>query len=178
MIYTDDEIEFLITDIIEQVDNRKKEYDIHNYILDELSMTVSIYKLSSVNHYRMYLKVFPYGSDDEYCDETILFNESKDTIKEIVNFLLKFRDNYKYSKILDTVIKNNEFVKKEKKCMLMNKICKNEEVEMCCVCMEPNLLKTPCKHNLCRVCYNKTEDTYDAEVDDEVKKCPICREHI
>lgn len=179
MIYTDDETEFLVNDISEKIDNNKNsDYDIYSYILDGLSMTVSIDKLTSTKHYRMILKVHPYGCDDEYCDETILFNECKDSIKEIVDFLFTFRNNYKYSKIIDTVVKNSEFVKREKKCMLLNKLCKNEEVENCCVCLEPNLLKTPCNHNLCRVCFDNIKYLYDDDIGDEVKKCPMCREHI
>ena len=182
MIYTDDETEFLINEISERIDDDKKrqyDYDIYNYIIDDLPTTITIQKLFSSNRYRMLLKVSQYSpDDDECCDETILFNDSKDTIKEIVNLLFTFRNEYKYSKINDTVIKNSDFVRKEKKCLLMNKLCKNEEVELCCVCMELNLLKTPCKHNLCRVCYTHIDFTYDEETEDEVKKCPVCRGHI
>ena len=177
--YTEDETEFLVNEISERIDNNKNSnYDIFNYILDGLSMTVSIDKLTSSKRYRMILKTYPYGCDDEYCDETILFHECKENIKEIVDFLFTFRNNYKYSKIIDTIVKNNEFVKKEKRFMLLNKLCKNEEIENCCVCLEPNLLKTTCNHNLCRVCYSNIKYLYDDEIGDEVKKCPMCREQI
>jgi hypothetical protein len=181
MIYNDDEIEFLINDISEEIDNEEKNsprsYDIYNYMLDELCMTVTIFKIST-GQYRLMLKTDSY-SDDEFSNENILLHECNNSLKGIVEFLLNLRNNHKYSKLLDSVVKNNEFVKKEKKCLLMNKLCKNEEVDMCCVCMEPNTLKTPiCKHNLCRICYTKIEYLYDEDHEDEIKKCPMCRESI
>ena len=43
-----------------------------------------------------------------------------------------------------------------------------ENIDECCICLEPTNTKTNCHHTLCKSCYKKMKDV----------KCPICRENI
>jgi len=44
----------------------------------------------------------------------------------------------------------------------------NKKDEECCVCMERTITKTPCKHILCFLCWEKLK----------ILKCPCCRSNI
>jgi|DEB0MinimDraft_6_1074348.scaffolds.fasta_scaffold29817_2 hypothetical protein len=60
--------------------------------------------------------------------------------------------------------------------------CSNIEIEKgeeCCVCYEPTLTKTWCKHSVCFRCMENISTYYQEEHDGlSTKDCPICRKNI
>jgi hypothetical protein len=50
-------------------------------------------------------------------------------------------------------------------------LCDGKQIDTCCVCLEETIVKTPCNHHLCYGCRYRLE-----EDEDDMKKCPLCRE--
>jgi len=97
-----------------------------------------------------------------------IFEESFSRFNSVINFVLEFKKNYRYSKLLDYIIKKDEIVLKEQLFAVRKKFSGvNLEDLICCVCKEPNSTLTDiCNHNLCRDCHQKIF---------KQKKCPVCR---
>ena len=168
MSFNNEEIEYLCKELID-----KKLYRIRNYIINDLNCTMFVSN----------------KTDNKYiCLETNAFDETEIQIceieynckstKNLVEFIISFRDNYQYSKVLDSVVNKKEIEKKEKTCSIFTKLCTGKEIENCSVCLEPNTVTTICDHSLCRECFSKIRFSIDPK-DDELKKmCPLCRSGI
>jgi len=93
---------------------------------------------------------------------------NKNVIKlfNVLYNILKFRDKYCYSKVLDEIILKTVIKQKEEIQQCNNYICNINKYD-CCVCLEPISIKckTQCGHYVCRLCISKLRP----------KKCPMCR---
>jgi hypothetical protein len=98
--------------------------------------------------------------------------------KTITNFLFAFRTCYSYSKILDEIVDKKDIKKEEKTTVALTKFCKQEKIEKCSVCYEFNTVKTICKHNLCRTCFQNIKIISNEDEDFKYKECPICRNYL
>ena len=112
---------------------------------------------------------------------TILFVKECKTLEQVIKLLFSLRHEYKYSKLTDNFEEKEKLSYIEKKVIVFNKLCDYESIDVCCVCLEPNILLTEkCRHCLCRLCFTKikfiTEDNDDD--DDDYKLCPLCRKSI
>jgi len=101
----------------------------------------------------------------------VLFNKNDEEIIENIKILLNKIYNLKnifcYSKILDSLISKEKIEYQEKLYLAKNFISHNY-IDTCCVCLEQNIILTPCDHNLCKVCYFEINKELHA-------KCPMCR---
>jgi hypothetical protein len=183
--FTDEDFQFFLTDISsaeeKHKDNSNIEYEIYSiykYVLNGLQTIIRIFKLPE--NYKMVICIDEYVCRYEYNTyfNKNLFVSFHDTLRDLISLLFHFRNNYKYSKVIDCIIDNARFSKLEMRHKLMNKICNNEEFEECCVCLELNSVKTSCNHNVCRQCYIKIEPHEDSDDGEEYIPCPLCRESI
>ena len=103
MSFNNEEIEYLCKELID-----KKLYRIRNYIINDLNCTMFVSN----------------KTDNKYiCLETNAFDETEIQIceieynckstKNLVEFIISFRDNYQYSKVLDSVVNKKEIEKIE-----------------------------------------------------------------
>ena len=97
---------------------------------------------------------------------------------EVIDYIYNIRKQYTYSKLLDTLILNDNFLKEERRIKSLMFI-KDETFDECCVCMEKNTVLTNCGHNLCRSCHsqilfkNKIINNKQHQF-----SCPMCRQCI
>ena len=96
-------------------------------------------------------------------DENIIDESEK--IINVLKKIHKIKDEYVYSKLLDSIILKKELVDEEKLKKATNWLVHNETDE-CCVCNDEinENLKTACNHLICRICIEQVKD-----------KCPMCR---
>lgn len=176
----EEEIISLIKDDI----NSKEMSMMYNYILHDYKfydILTDVYINKNHKHSKdiFNLKVTAIDSYKE------LFSKSFSDVEDILKFLLNiFRREYKYSKITD-LIESKKLISTHEKLFISKKIlCANVEKEnmTCTVCFDINSVFTDCKHNLCRICYDKLKFTsyYDEDDEEEIngKQCPICRKFI
>ncbi len=117
-------------------------------------------------------------------DSTPVFLEDFSKVEDaFTSLFILTKDEGKliYSKITDKVYETDlKLLNDEEKRNALNFIC-NKKIEECCVCNDLNVVKTHCKHNLCRLCYKKILDTAGLGChyeDENGASCPICREDI
>lgn len=194
---TDEDISFLIKDIktnYDKFDSKSSSstiYTINNFIFEnDLRLNFKIIRLEQ--RLKTFVTITSYhnpecDSDDyhEWLDSLLLVkdylinNDNVEiTIKDIITFICSFREEYRYSKILDKIDKNSTIIHNERKQIILKKICSEKEYETCCVCYEANSVLTSCLHNVCRKCHSKIKYIYDDEMEMEVKPCPMCRQEI
>lgn len=111
------------------------------------------------------------GKDDKEEIKKLLDKE----VTDILNFIYNIKNNLVYSKLLDQLIDKEIKFKKEEEILAKN-FLKHHEVETCCVCMEQNIIKTFCNHNLCKECFSKIRNDEEREYEELHLKCPICRQ--
>lgn len=107
----------------------------------------------------------------DYKDDTYMFGY----INGKINQILKQIESLEYDKYFDVFVNTSDkeqAVKHKIQQLLLEESKKKETVPICCVCHDACLLKTPCRHHLCLVCFNNLELIH------ATKKCPMCRETI
>jgi hypothetical protein len=123
------------------------------------------------------LMFWTHGQEDN--DEVIIFNKSANLIEELLLCIYKITKNEEiyYCRINDSIYENKEDFEKRSK-HTHAKLFLTNQLEECCVCHEPNSIKTICDHNLCRLCFNKTKQNITCNICGELEaliKCPVCR---
>jgi hypothetical protein len=201
-ILTDDDISFLVKDI--KANNDKYNpllsstppapviYKINNFIFEDV-LRIDFKLVRLENRIKLMTTITSYydsmREDEEYYEwyDTMLLvkdfdiSDGKDkdlVIKNIVLLISSFRTNYRYSKILDSIDENSISLKKERRHIILHKLCKEKDIDTCCVCYDPNTVTTDCNHNVCRKCHAKIKFIIDEETDTEMKSCPMCRQQI
>jgi len=154
---------------------------------DKLSfrMIIRIFKLSSgsksicidVDH----INYNTFESDDNYTTDILLHQiytsstENDIIINDISNFLLNFRKNYAFSKVLDKLILKKNKENEDKMNLFLFEEADPYKERICCVCNDLSLTFTKCNHNLCRVCFSSIEIENEQNECCFWKKCPMCR---
>ena len=198
-ILTEEDIMFIVKDIKANNDKYKPLtngspviYKINNFIFEELNIDFKIVRLE--NRLKIMITTTSYydstREDDEYYEwyDIMLLvkdfeldvdgKDQESVIKNIVLFISSFRTNYRYSKILDKIDENRVLLKKERRHIILHKLCKEKDIDTCCVCYDPNTVITDCNHNVCRKCHSKIKEIYDEDIELEIKPCPMCRQQI
>ena len=116
--------------------------------------------------YYLYSKSFPKTTEKLEADQVEAY------LKEILEIIPTLRFDKKTTKLTADYVYDSEVVALFK---FDNTTTKYEE---CCVCQEFCGSKTECKHSLCLMCISSMPRVYDEEEDEEIKKCPLCREKI
>jgi uncharacterized protein YeeX (DUF496 family) len=167
--------------LLKEINENPNDVKFDNFEFNDL--TISYVKITTIQNYidlTFFINDYSYNSaTNEFVFKSVMnvrfFKENlKKNIKEAVKFLLNIRENYKYSRITDFIIKNDQIEKEEKKEIAFHQICKNKQFDKCCVCYEYNSILTKCNHNLCRICHAKLEVLHD-DIICCYKKCPMCR---
>jgi hypothetical protein len=118
-----------------------------------------------------------YGYEEN--EEVIIFNKSANLIEELLFSIYKITKNEEiyYCKINDMMYETKEEFENRSK-HTHAKLFLTNQLEECCVCQEPNTIKTNCEHNFCRLCFNKSKKKVFCNLCSEFEiiiKCPVCR---
>ena len=116
--------------------------------------------------YVIYSKLFPKTQAKLQADQVEAY------LEEILEIIPTLRFDKKTTKLTADYVYDDEAVALFK---FDNTTTKYEE---CCVCHELCGTKTECEHSLCLMCISSMPRVYDEEEDEEIKKCPMCREKI
>lgn len=152
---------------------------------------ISLQTYSSNKSVRIYIDLIDYNDKynvELYKEDTLSYRtfskncEEKKIMDYIVDFIINFRNKYKFSKIFDRVlrkIKDEEDEEEE-----LNMTDENRNLSLfkdadpykdtsCCVCADDSLTFTSCGHNLCRICFSNIKIEFDEC--SKYKLCPMCR---
>lgn len=178
MINEKEMFDIISNDIINEQKNNSF-YLLENFNFHDVNTHIVLIFSNDKDTYLFNCKTINYSDLFYHC---ILFTKPfpKDKLLDLIKFLFDFRKNYSYSKILDKIIPNETFEFEEKKKTAIINFTTLKPVDKCCVCLEYNIVLTPCKHNLCRVCYYNIKIQFD-DIDDDIKGyklCPLCRGKI
>jgi hypothetical protein len=159
------------------------EYNLKEYQIENLTVDVCL-KFFKKRIIMNIISSKTFDSDPLYTMASSLKDgKDKDEIKKILDrelddiltFVYNIKNNLVYSKLLDQLVdKENKFKKEEE--ILAKNFLKHHEVDTCCVCMEQNIIKTFCNHNLCKECFSKIRNEQECEYEELHIKCPICRQ--
>ena len=148
-----------------RISNKSLKYNIYDYNFSEAFPNINIiifiypytYGFQIVKNPECNLRLYYYA---EIHYNKILHNEIADMVKIIYNL----KNDYEYSKIMDEIVPKKTKVEVEE--MYLAKLfITHQNMDECCVCYEPNCVKTICKHSLCRECVSKL-----------IKyECPMCK---
>jgi hypothetical protein len=186
MSFNDDDVSFLSDDIRKHIAKVKsRNYQIFNFTFENMdTLSIEIVMLDN-NSFRLLMKIYDYDATCNFINlggPNIIFNDNFPSLEEAVRKLFSLKNDYKYSKVKDSLLRKDEIEYIERKSILLNKLCDDTLIESCCVCYEPNILLTSnCKHCLCRLCFHKIEYIKVESTDDDdeyMKNCPICRQYI
>jgi len=194
-VFTDDEINILVKHLENRINNLVPKNEIFLiYKFDGVdyeaifSRTLSCESFTfgsfSPEYYTYSLKIIVKNGYDSisYTTQVIVLYELKSlSVRELVESLLRLKSEFKYSKITDSFIKNDDVETEEKLTLIFFKLSDDENRdERCCVCFEKNEVKTWCNHNLCRPCHSKLECQYEDTGLKliKVRQCPFCNEKL
>ena len=159
------------------------EYNLKEYQIENLTVDVCLKFFKK----RMHMNIISsktFDSEPLYTVSTSLKDgKDKDEIKilleneleDLLTFIYNIKNNLVYSKLMDQLVDKDIKSKKEEEILAKN-FLKHHEVDTCCVCMEQNIIKTFCNHNLCKECFSKIRNDQECEYEELHIKCPICRQ--
>jgi len=170
-------ISILKDDILEEYESHDKtseyNYIIGDYIMDgimKIDIIITIHKYNicadiiNTNYSNGPFKQLLYMSVCIQQKGKQLTNLGK-ALTTILKDIYNLKNNFKYSKILDSLKIGDELKKQEDVFIAHEFITHKSGIVDCCVCNEKNTVLTHCKHSLCRGCFNQLQKL----------DCPLCR---
>lgn len=162
-----DNLEARIFKIISFKNKEKTEYD------EELSYDFATSSYTTTGIDKSFIKLI---------GENVKISYKIEEIKELLKFIYHFKDNFKYSKICDSFIHNDEFEYYED--IEYGKFLLGHVHDECCICYDLNSVKTVCGHNLCRICFKLNFkkcieincEYCEQDIENISVTCPLCRE--
>jgi hypothetical protein len=169
----DEDIYSIFAELIEmRIENKNPEFDLVNITnhteisIDGILVDIWVDKEDGLYNYRICSTIIYLDGDDDDDDvEEVILYEKHD-FDTLLNLQKDIHDVIKTHRLLEHNLLSPtefEFAKFQRKCFPLS------SDKSCCVCYEPTLEYTICKHSICYRCREKC-------VFNKNFTCPICRE--